>query len=89
MHPYLQKRWSEVGRKSAFDCANREQWRRWRSATIRTLKKLTGYDTMSAVDLAPRVTETIKFRDYVRQRVEIQTEPGVVMPLFRIVSISS
>ena len=40
---------------------------------------------MVSVDLAPKVTEEVIFDDYVRQRVEIQTEPGVVMPVFVLI----
>jgi len=84
-HPYLQKRWTQVGRKLAFSCESRTEAALWRSKTIRKLKQLTGYDTMLPVDLAPRITDEVIFDDYVRQRVEIQTEPGVVMPLFVLI----
>ena len=84
-HPYLRKRWTQVGRKLAFSCESRTEAALWRSKTIRKLKQLTGYDTMLSVDLAPRITDEVVFDEYVRQRVEIQTEPGVVMPVFVLI----
>ena len=84
-HPYLRKRWAQVGRRLAFSCGNGKEAAAWRSKTIRKLKQLTGYDTMRPVDPAPRITEEVIFDDYVRQRVEIETEPGVVMPLFVLI----
>ena len=81
-HPYLQRRWRAVGRKLAFDAESRPQWRAWRQKMLRKLRSLTGHDTMVAADLQPRVTETRRIGDLIRQRVEIQTEPGVVMPLY-------
>lgn len=84
-HPYLQKRWKRVGRKLAFSSESRTEAARWRSKTIRKLKQLTGYDTMLLADLAPRITDEVVFDDYVRQRVEIQTEPGVIMPMFVLI----
>ena len=44
---------------------------------------MPGYDTMVKAPLRPRVTETKRFDGYTRQRVEIQSEPGVVMPFYR------
>ncbi len=81
-HPSLQKRWARVGRKLAFSCEARTDMAQWRSKTVRKLKQLTGYDTLQSASLAPRVTEERAFDGYLRQRVEIQTEPGVVMPLY-------
>jgi len=40
---------------------------------------------MLSVGLAPRITDEEVFDDYVRQRVEILTEPGVVMPMFVLI----
>ena len=84
-HPYLQHRWVQVGRKLGFDCATRADWVKWRRQTIRVLKRLTGYDSMRPAPLAARVTEQVEFPDFLRQRVEIQTEPGLVMPVFVLV----
>ena len=85
IHRHLQKRWRQVGRKLAFSCESRTDVGPWRSKTIRKLKQLTGYDTMLSVGLSPRITDEVVFDDYVRQRVEIQTEPGVFMPVFVLI----
>jgi len=84
-HPYLQKRWAQVGRKLAFSCETRREAAQWRSGTIRKLKQLTGYDTMRPTDPAPRITGKKVFDDYLRQRVEIETEPGIIMPVFVLI----
>ena len=84
-HPHLQKRWSQIGRKLAFSCNLRQETVQWRSKTVRKLKQLTGYNTMQAASLAPSITEEKTFEGYTRQRVEIQTEPGVIMPLYVLV----
>jgi dienelactone hydrolase len=84
-HPYFQKRWETVGRKLAFSSENRADAAQWRAATISKLKQLTGYDTMLPADLSPRITEEVGFDGYIRQRVEIQTEPGVIMPLYVLI----
>lgn len=84
-HPHLQDRWALLGRKFAFSCDTPKDVAQWRSKTVRKLKQLTGYDTLQPVPLAPRVTEERVFDGYLRQRVEIQTEPGVVMPLYVLI----
>jgi len=81
-HPHMQRRWKQVGRTLAFDAADVPAWRTWRRALRRTLRELTGCDTMRPTPLRPKITEEVDCGDYLRQRIEIQTEPGVVMPLF-------
>jgi len=81
----LQERWAQVGRKLAFSCDELQDVVQWRSKTVRKLKQLTGYDTMQPASPEPRTTEEKILDGYVRQRVEIQTEPGVVMPLYVLI----
>ncbi|HRS96363.1 MAG TPA: alpha/beta hydrolase family protein [Candidatus Latescibacteria bacterium] len=84
-HQYLRDRWDRTGRLLAFRAKNEEEWKVWRKDLLRVLRRLTGYDTMLMCPLNPTVTETAEFDDYVRERVEIETEPGIVMPLFVLV----
>lgn len=83
-HLYLQTRWNAVGRKLAFHCRSRDEWLAWRRRTIRTLRRLIGCDTMLKTDPRPRITEQTDLGDYVRQRIEIHTEPGIIMPLYAL-----
>jgi len=85
VHPYLRSRFDAVGRKLAFAAKDLDEWRRWRRATLRKLRALTGYDTMQRAPLRAKITEELDFPDYVRQRVEVQTEPGVMMPLYVLI----
>lgn len=83
--PYFSKRWEKVGRRFAFGAKNRGQWQRWRKDLLKQLRAITGYDTMVAAPLKPRITESVPCDGYTRQRIEIQTEPGVLMPLYALV----
>ncbi len=80
--PAMSRRFDHVGRTMAFDAASAAELQRWRRALVRKLKSLTGYDTMVPTPLRPKITEQIRCDGYVRQRVEIQTEPHVRMPLY-------
>ena len=84
-HPHMQRRWKAVGRKLAFSAKSRAALASWRRRLRAKLKELTGYDTMKRAPLRPRITESVEFEDHTRQRVEIQTEPGVCMPLYVLI----
>ena len=81
-HPYMQRRWKQVGCRRGFAGATRSDFVKWRRQTLRVLQQLTGYATMQSAPLHAKITDQIEFPEYVRQRVEIQTEPGIVMPVF-------
>lgn len=85
MLPSMRRRWDAVGRKLAFNARDRAGWEAWRAELIVRLRELTGYDTMLNAPLEPQITETATFDDHVRQRVEIQTEPGVILPLYVLI----
>ncbi len=61
------------------------EWKLWRTRLQAKLKQLTGYNRLLPAPLKPRITETVDCGDYLRQRVEIQTEPGLFMPFFVLV----
>ena len=82
--PYMRRRFDAVGRKLAFTAENLDQWRLWRRRLRRKLKELSGYSTMQRAPLRPRVTERVEVGEFVRERVEIQIEPGIVMPLYAV-----
>ena len=84
-HPYMQKRFWRVGRKLAFCAKTVAEHRRWRSSLRRKLKQLTGYDTMIPTAPRPRMTGEEDLGDHVRQRLEIHTEPDVIMTLFVLI----
>lgn len=75
--PYLSRRMARVGRRMGFKAKTKAEHARWRRELLKTLKSLTGYDTMRTCPLRPRITETVELDDHVRQRVEVQTEPGI------------
>lgn len=88
-HPYLQRRWDTVGRSLAFLSQGQADWDGWRRKTIQTLKELSGYNNMQPAPLNPKITEVVQFDGYTRQRVEIQTEPEIIMPLYVLIPTSA
>ena len=81
----LLKRWDRVGRKFAYKAKTKAEHARWRRDLLKALKDVTGFSTFQSCPLKPKVTETIRLDGYTRQRVEIQTEPGIIMPFYALV----
>lgn len=84
-HPAMQHRWDTLERKLSFRAKSIAEWKRWRVRLIRKLKQLVGYNAMEKCPLNPRITEEVDCGDYVRQRAEITTSPGVLMPLYVLI----
>ncbi|MCX5659271.1 MAG: hypothetical protein NTW19_06050 [Planctomycetota bacterium] len=85
VEPYLHQRWRRVGRSLAFKATDAAGAKCWRKAAVPRLKEITGYATMLRCPLRPIITETVECDGYTRQRIEIQTEPGVIMPLYALI----
>ena len=82
---YFNQRWERIGRRLALKVGTMPEFLTWCDTTLTTLRQLIGYDTFQAAPLLPRITEVREFPDYIRQRVELQTEPGVVMPIYVLI----
>jgi len=85
VYPYMAKRFDQVKRSLAFKGTKAAQFKRCRDATVKTLKSLTGFDTMQMSPLRPRITERVQCDGYTRERIEIQTEPQVIAVLYALV----
>ncbi|MHB9034100.1 MAG: dienelactone hydrolase family protein [Anaerolineae bacterium] len=85
MQTYFHNRWERVARQLACDTSNEAAYQAWRSQALAKLRLLVGYNTFLPAPIEPRITEELDFPDYTRQRVEIQTEPDVWMPLYVLI----
>ena len=83
-HAELQARFDREARQMPVDTSGAEAFESWRTDTRRHLSAITGMQTMRAADPRPVVTESVSCNGYVRQRMEIHTEPDVVMPLYAL-----
>lgn len=82
---YLMTRWDGVSRQLGFRATTLAEHQVWQQALRARLRRITGLDTMIPCALAPRITERVTMDGYVRERVVIQTEPGVHMPLYMLI----
>ncbi len=87
--PYMKSRYDRVSGALRFNATTHAEYRIWRRRLVAKLKHLTGYNTMRRAPLRPKITETREFEGYLRQRVVIQTEPGIWMPFYVLLPQSS
>lgn len=85
VQPYMQDRFDDVGQAIRFTGDSADDVPAWRDAARAKLRALLGIDTMKRCELNPVVTETVDCGDHTRQRVEIHTEPGIVMPVYVLI----
>lgn len=85
VQPYLQQRFVDVSQVLRFSGVSADDVPVWRDAARARLRALLGIDTMQRCQLNPSVTETVDCGEYTRQRVEIHTEPGIVMPVYVLI----
>lgn len=83
--PCMRKRFDRLGRKLRFKGTTAANATAWRRNARKKLRELIGLDTLQTAPLKPRVTEQVDCGDYIRERVELQVEPLVTMPLFVLI----
>jgi hypothetical protein len=79
---YMLHRFDAVGRRMALRAQSLAELQAWQHELRAQLRRTLGLDTMRRAPLEPKITERIALDGYVRERVELQTEPGIIMPLY-------
>lgn len=82
---YMLHRFDTVGRQMALRARNLADLQAWQVELRAQLRRTLGIDTMRWAPLEPKITERVALDGYVRERVELQTEPGVIMPTYVLV----
>lgn len=82
---YFRNRLRVTGRSQRFQATSLADWRIWQQELRARIQELLGIRRLLATPPNPRITESVPCDGYVRQRVEIDTEPGVVMPFYVLI----
>lgn len=85
--PNMLSKFDRYARRDAFLGNTLEEFQKWQTKARRTLWELLGLDKMDKVELMPRTEETVTLEDaenrgIVRQRVLIQSEQDVWIPMY-------
>ena len=82
---YLMGRFDRFARQMAFRAETAEECAAWQHELRARVAELLGLPTMLQCPLDPEVTERTEMDGYVRERVLLRTEPGVIMPLYVLI----
>lgn len=84
--PNMKAKYDKHARKDAFFGSSKAEFEAWRSKSRETLAELIGLDKMEQVVLNPRVEERVTLSNgIVREKVVIQTEEDVWMPMYILI----
>jgi hypothetical protein len=86
--PYLIDRYKKISATLRFQGSSVADCQNWQQALRTELLHLTGMETMTACPLRPQIIETVALEGYARQKVILETEPGVLMPLYVLIPAS-
>ena len=80
------KKFDRYGRQDYFQGDTPEELKQWQQTSRRTLKELIGWKYMETCELLPRTEECITLKNgIVREKVIIQVEPDIWMPLYILI----
>ncbi len=82
---HMLERYDALARQLGFRAKSLEEHAAWKQALRARLRQLIGLDTMVACDPAARVTAREVMDGYIRERVLLQVEPGVIMPMYVLI----
>ncbi|MFN8440729.1 MAG: alpha/beta hydrolase family protein [Caldilineaceae bacterium] len=79
------QRFRMQGRRFGFQAASNQEWQLWQRSLRAKIRELLGLDLLLPTALNAQITEMVQCDGYRRQRVEIDTEPGITMPLYVLI----
>ena len=85
VQPYLQNRFETAPKVLRFTGKTQEEAAEWQRRARHRLGLLIGLDTMLPCDARPEITERVEEKDHWRERVVLQVEPGVAMPVYVLI----
>jgi hypothetical protein len=82
---YLLNLYDRNSRKLALKAKNIEEYETWKRHLREILKEITGINTMNTCPLLPQLLESVQLEGYRRDKVIIQTEPEIWMPVYILI----
>jgi len=77
--------YQKQARQLPLDTSSIEKYEQWKEKVQNTLKEISGINQMERCDLTPKGLDEEIFKDHIRKKVIIQTEPKVWMPLYILI----
>ncbi|MBB6670098.1 alpha/beta hydrolase family protein [Cohnella nanjingensis] len=86
-HPdhYFKRLYGSVNPSEKFQASSQQEWSEWRERLRQRFVELLGGSAPESSELAPVLLESEDCGDYIRQRIQIETYPGLHMPVYVLV----
>ncbi|MCC3372274.1 S9 family peptidase [Cohnella sp. REN36] len=86
-HPdhYVKWLYGSVNPSEKFQASSQQEWSEWRERLRQRFVELLGGPAPESSELAPVLLESEDCGDYIRQRIQIETYPGLHMPVYVLV----
>ncbi|MDD9268278.1 alpha/beta hydrolase family protein [Paenibacillus sp. GCM10023248] len=82
---YFQRLLQSTLPSEAFQAQSQEEWKQWRERLRSRFVELLGGFPEETAELQPVQLETADCGTYIRQRIQIQTYPGLIMPVYVLI----
>lgn len=85
-YPAMESKWTRMARQKGFHGQNLAEFEEWKEKTSKHIWSLLGMDQMESCSLSAVIQERILLPDgIIREKVLIQTEPQVWMPMYILI----
>ena len=75
----------KTSRQMGYKAKDKNEHDKWKDAVRKKISEISGLDLMEKCSLEPQVIESIQFDEYRRDKIIIQTEPDVWMPVYCLI----
>ncbi|MCZ8515345.1 prolyl oligopeptidase family serine peptidase [Paenibacillus filicis] len=82
---YFKNLFGSVTPSEKFQASSAQEWSEWRERLRKRFVQLLGGSPAESSELAPVLLESKDCGDYIRERIQIQTYPGLHMPVYVLV----
>ncbi|GGD61723.1 dienelactone hydrolase family protein [Paenibacillus nasutitermitis] len=82
---YFKHLYESVNPSEKFQASSQQEWSEWKARLRKRFVELLGGYAAESSELAPVLLESEDCGDYIRQRIQIETYPGLLMPVYVLV----
>jgi dienelactone hydrolase len=82
---YFKNLYGSVTPSEKFQASSQQEWSEWRERLQKRFVELLGGSPAESSNLAPVLLESEDCGDFIRQRIQIETYPGLQMPVYVLV----
>lgn len=82
---YFERRFDAIKSQMGFKAGSVDEFNVWKQALIYELKQLTALDAGESCDMKPKIVERVRLEGYYREKILLETEPGIILPVYALI----